>query len=97
MIVYIIFQENMIGWLVRLSFQRHISFFWRIVAFLGITFFASCYQISPGMSATSRTGHNVIQREVALGATVLAFEIVALEYILPGKINPLKGGCNVSI
>jgi hypothetical protein len=39
----------------------------------------------------------MIDRKVPSCAAVLALEIVALEYILPGKINALVGGVHIAV
>jgi len=39
----------------------------------------------------------MVQREIFFGSAILTFKIVALEYILPRKINALVGGVNISV
>ena len=39
----------------------------------------------------------MIDRQILLGAAILTFVVIAFEYVLPGKINALVRGVNISI
>lgn len=81
----------------RLAAQRHVGFFGAIVAFFGVALFARRYQVHPGIATSAGAGCYVVYGKLLLGATILALIVIALEYILPGKINALVRGVNISI
>jgi hypothetical protein len=97
LVTHMIFEKDRIGWFVWFSAQRHIGIFGRVFPFFGVTFFAGGNQVDPRIRTTSRTRHDVIDRQIFLGAAILTFMVIALEYILPGKINALVRGVNISI
>ena len=97
LIAEMIFEENGVRRFIRFFTQGHVGFFGRIFTFFSIAFFASRYQIVPGVGAAACTGCYVIDGQIFLGAAILAFVIVEFEYILPGKINALVRGVNISI
>src|SRR5690242_11419613 len=95
--IHVIFEKNRIRRFVRFLPEDHVSFFRCIIAFLRIALLAGSDQVCPGINTTASTGHDMIDRQVFPGATVLTLMVVALEYILPGKINALVRGVNISI
>ncbi len=50
-----------------------------------------------GVSTFSGAGVGVVDGKLPFGAAVLALVIVALEYVLPGKINALIRGVYVAV
>lgn len=95
--IHVVFQENGVRGFVRFSAQRHVRLFRSIVSFFGVTFFTSRSEVQPRIATTAGTGYNMIDRQLFFGAAVLALVIIALEYILPGKINALVRGVNISV
>src|SRR5688572_9793251 len=95
--VEVIFQEDGIGGLQGFFSQRHVGLLRGIFPFSGITFFAGSYKIHPGISTAARAGNDMVDGEFTPYAAVLTFEIITLEYVLPGKINALVGGVNISV
>lgn len=95
--VQMIFQKDRIRGLVGFLAQRHVGFFGGILSFFRIAFFTGGNQVHPCIDTAAGTRGNVIDGEVLAGTAILAFMIVALEYILPGKINALVGGVNISV
>src|SRR5690606_24536261 len=81
----------------RFPSQRHSGFLGREVPLLRIAFLASSDEVGPCIASTASPGEHVIDSEVASRAAVLAFKVIAFEYILPGKRNALVGGVNVSV
>ena len=49
------------------------------------------------MCAPARTGHDMVKSQIAGGAAILALKVVALENVLPGKINALVRGVNIAV
>lgn len=95
--IQMILKKYGVRWFVWFSTKGHVSFLRCIVSFFCIAFFAGCYKIHPRVSPTLCPRHYVVNCEIAPGTAVLAFEIVALKNILPGKINALVGGVYISI
>ena len=75
----------------------HARFLRRVITFLGVAPFASRDQVRPRVAATAGAGRNMINGEIFVSAAVLAFPTIALEYILPGKINALVRGVHITI
>jgi hypothetical protein len=94
---HVVFQKDRIRRFVWFFAQGHIGFFGRVFSFFSIASFASCHQVDPGITTTTGTWCNVVDRKVFAGATILAFVVIAFKYILPCKINALVRGVNVSI
>lgn len=92
-----IFQENRIRWLQGLLAQVHACFFRCVVAFFCIAFFTGGYQVCPGIHPAAGTRRDVVDGKVFPGTAILTFIPIALEYILPGKINALVGGVDISV
>jgi hypothetical protein len=95
--IHEIFKEDRVRWFAWFFAQGHKRFFGRKVAFLGVALFACRHKICPGVLATLRARRDMVDGQIAFGPAILAFMIVALEYILPGKINALVRGVNISI
>lgn len=95
--VEVIFEKDGVRRFIRLVPERHHGLFGRALTFLGITLFACGNKVEPIVAAAPGSRHHVVDGKVALGAAILALKVVALEYILPGKINALVGGVNISI
>lgn len=95
--IHVIFQKNRVRRFLWLSAQRHVRFFGRVVAFLGVALLAGRYQVYPCIATTAGARGNMIDGKLLLGAAILALVVVALKYILPGKINALVRGVNISV
>ena len=97
LIIHVILEKDSVRRLVWFSTQRHVGIFGGEFSFFGVTFFTRGNQIYPRIRTPSRTRYNVIDRKIFPGAAILTFMVIALEYILPGKINALVRGVNISI
>ena len=64
--------------------------FWRCI-------FYRQYQVHPGIPAALCSRHNVINGKIFSRSAILALEVIAFKYILPGKINALVGGVDISV
>lgn len=95
--IHMIFKENRIRRLVRFLAKDHVRFFGSIITFLGVAFLARGNEVGPRINTAARAWRHVIDRQIFPCAAILTFVIVALEYILPGKINALVRGVNISI
>jgi|SRR5690606_24123437 len=95
--IQLIFKKDRVRGFVRLPSQRHLGFLRRVVSFLCIALLASGNEVRPRIESATSLREHVIDGEVASRAAVLAFEVIALEYVLPGKRNALVGGVNVSV
>lgn len=95
--VHVVFQENRIRGLMRFSAQRHVGLFRSIISFFGVAFLTGSSEVQPRIATTASAGHYMIDRQLLFGAAVLAFVVVAFKYILPGKINALVRGVNISV
>jgi hypothetical protein len=94
---HMVFEEDGVRRLVRFLAQDHVCFFRHIIAFLCITFFTRGNEIRPRIHSAACAWHDVIDRQFFARATILTFMIVAFEYILPGKINALVRGVDISV
>jgi len=97
LVIHVVFEENRVRGFIRLFAQRHIGFVGGIITFFGIAPFAGRHEVEPGILTATGPGHDVVDRQVFPDAAVLAFMIITLEYILPGKINALVRGVNISV
>src|SRR5690606_36381548 len=95
--VQLILEKDRVRGFERFPSQRHSGFLGREVPLLRIAFLASSDEGGPCIASTASPGEHVIDSEVASRAAVLAFKVIAFEYILPGKRNALVGGVNVSV
>ena len=95
--IHMIFKKDRVRWFIRFLTKRHICFFRCIVAFFCIAFFTSGHKIGPCVCTTARSGHNMIDCQVFACSAILTLVVVAFKYILPGKINALVRGVNISI
>lgn|SRR5690606_2558853 len=95
--VQLILEKDRVRGFERFPSQRHSGFLGREVPLLRIAFLASSDEVGPCIASTASPGEHVIDSEVASRAAVLAFKVIAFEYILPGKRNALVGGVNVSV
>ncbi len=95
--VHVVFQENGVRGFMRFSAQRHVRLFRSIVSFFGVAFFTGRSKIQPGIATTASAGYDMVDCKFLFCAAILALVIVALEYILPGKINALVRGVNISV
>jgi hypothetical protein len=97
LIAHVIFQEDSIGRFQRLSAEGHLGIVWRIVTLLGVAPFTGGNQIRPGILTAFCPWNYVIDGEFFTCAAILTLVIIAFEYILPGKINALVRGVNISV
>src|SRR5688572_24268221 len=97
LITHVVFEKDRIGRFVGFSAQGHVCVFGGVLSFFGVTFFTRGDQVYPCIRTASRPRYNVIDRQIFPGAAILTFMVIALEYILPGKINALVRGVNISI
>lgn len=92
-----IFQKNRIRRFERFFPEVHSCFFGHVVTFPGVALLARSYQVSPRIDAASCARDDMVDRKILPRSAVLALIAVALEDILPGKINALVRGVNISV
>jgi hypothetical protein len=95
--IHVVFQENCIGRFERFFSQEHFRFLRSKITFARITSFTSGYEICPGILPAFSARDYVVNSQLSLSATVLTFITIAFKYILPGKINALVRGVNISV
>jgi len=97
LVAQMILEKNGIGGFCRFLTQEHASLLGCIVTFLRVALLACSDQVCPGIFSTARPRDDVINGQVFTRTAVLTFIAVAFEDILPGKINALVGGVDISI
>lgn len=95
--VHVITEKNSVRWLIRFSSKDHVGLLGCVVTFLGVAFLAGSDQVGPRISTSACPGDHVVDGQVLLRTAVLTFIVVALEYVLPRKINALIRGVNISV
>ena len=95
--VKMIFKKYGVRWFVWFFPKRHAGLLRCKVSFLGVALFARSNEIHPCIFTTLCPGYHMVNCEIATGAAILTFKVVAFKYILPGKINALVGGVYISI
>ena len=95
--IHVVFQKDRIRRFIGLTLERHICLLWSMLSLFSIALFTGCHKIGPAILTRARTRQDVIDGQVFFRSTVLAFVIVAFEYVLPGKINALVRGVHISV
>lgn len=95
--IEMIAQKNGIGRLMRLLPKEHIGFLRHEVSFPRVALFARGNEVRPRVLSSPCPGYDMVDGQLFPRAAILAFVVIALENILPCKINALVRGVNISV